>query len=467
MKGLMKAKASAKVIPQYVLEVLLRLATAGFQGYLVGGGPRDLLLGRAPQDWDVATDARPEQVEAIFPVTYPTGKRYGTITVRLGEAQVEVTTFRGEGPYSDGRRPDWVRFSATLEEDLARRDFTINAIAYDPLGEVWVDPFHGRWDLRRRLVRAIGEPRERFREDGLRMLRYFRFQSTLGFKGERRTMQGIVPEWLVGVARERIREELDRLLLGLAPGRALHGMTASGLLQVILPEVAALRGLAQGSNHRFDVFGHTVAAVEAIAPDLVLRWAALLHDIGKAQTKTADERGIHFYGHEVCGAALARAVLQRLACPRERTDRVECLVRHHMFYAGPELTDATLRRLAARVGSDNLLALLELRRADIVASTHRYDLAWADFYRFKERVAALLAGEQVFSRKDLAINGNDLKAVFGWPPGPKYREALDQLFHWVLEDPARNRRETLLAYLHSLYDQGDEQYGKNHNGENN
>lgn len=166
----------------------------------------------------MATDARPEQVEAIFPVTYPTGKRYGTITVRLGEAQVEVTTFRGEGPYSDGRRPDWVRFSATLEEDLARRDFTINAIAYDPLGEVWVDPFHGRWDLRRRLVRAIGEPRERFREDGLRMLRYFRFQSTLGFKGERRTMQGIVPEWLVGVARERIREELDRLLLGLAPG---------------------------------------------------------------------------------------------------------------------------------------------------------------------------------------------------------------------------------------------------------
>lgn len=443
----MVRKLSVGSIPAYALQVLRELSDHGFQGYLVGGGPRDVLLGRVPADWDIATDARPEQVEAIFVKTIPTGKRYGTITVIVGEAVVEVTTFRGEGPYSDGRRPDWVRFSATVDEDLSRRDFTINAIAYDPLHEVWVDPFNGRRDLSRRVVRAIGDPIQRFREDALRMIRYYRFQATLDFKGDRRTAQGMVPGWLQNVARERLREEMNRLLMGAAPGQGLKGMAESGLLREILPEVDALRGLVQGNFHKYDGFGHTVAAVETIAPELFLRWAALLHDVGKSETKTQDDRGIHFYGHDSRGAELARDALRRFACPRELVHRVEQLVRYHMFYAGPDITDAGLRRLVARVGRENILALLELRRADIIASAIRYHQAWPAFSQFKERVEALLRDERVFSREDLAINGNDLRTVFGWKPGPKYRETLDLALQWVLEDPERNRREILLEYL--------------------
>lgn len=446
----MNQGAIVRSIPPQVLYVLQQLADSGFQGYLVGGAPRDILLGRTPTDWDVTTDARPEQVETIFTKTRPTGKRYGTITVMMAEDEVEVTTFRGEGPYSDGRRPDWVQFSAKVEEDLSRRDFTVNAMAYDPLREVWIDLFNGRRDLRWRVVRAIGDPVQRFREDGLRMLRFFRFQSTLDFKGDRRTAQGIVVDWVRNVAWERLREEMNRLLTGVAPGKALRGMAHYGLLQAILPEVAALQGLAQGAYHKFDGFEHTVTAVEAIEPELVLRWAALLHDIGKAWTKTTDERGIHFYGHDAHGAEMARSALRRLTCPRWLVERVEILVRHHMFYAGSDITDAGLRRLVARVGPENILALLELRRADIIASANRYELAWQAFHQFKERVEAFLREERVLSRADLAIGGNDLKEVFGWAPGPKYRETLDDLFQWVLEDPDRNRRETLLEYLRSF-----------------
>ena len=432
-------------IPQWVIFVLQRLWDQGYQAYLVGGATRDLLLKRTPSDWDVATDAQPGQVESTFEVTRPTGKRFGTITVVLDNNSVEVTTFRGEGPYSDGRRPDWVRFSSSIEEDLMRRDFTINAIAYNPLKKEWVDPFGGRRDLRRRQVRAVGDPAMRFKEDGLRMVRFYRFQSTLGFLGERRTVSAINPEAIHGVSAERIREEMSKLLVGIEPGGAILGLNSSGLLREFLPEVALMDGVRQGSMHRYDVLKHAVTAVEVIKPELALRWAALLHDVGKPKTKMVDERGVHFYGHDKIGEEIVLKVLKRLTYGTELVSKVSKLVRYHMFYCGPEVTDAGLRRLAAKIGPGLIEALLELRRADIIGTSRRYDLAWKSYSECHQRVAALLAGETVFTLKDLAINGDDLRNL-GLLPGPFYGEILNAAFQWVLEDLDRNKKEVLIEF---------------------
>lgn len=434
-------------IPPFILDITRTLRDRGYQGYVVGGALRDLLLGRPPKDWDIATDALPDTVRTLFADTLPTGIRYGTITVRIAGGMAEVTTFRGEGPYSDGRRPDWVKFSDTLAEDLARRDFTVNAMAYQPQEERLIDPFGGRRDLRRKVIRAIGDPAERFREDGLRMLRFYRFQSTLGFRGERRTARAIRPDWIGHISQERIREELSRLLTGEAPGRALTGLLASGILEVILPEAAAMAGVKQGRMHRYDVFGHAVAAVEAIRPELSLRLAAFLHDIGKPSLRTEDDRGIHFYGHDERGAEMATAIMKRLTYANDLINEVAILIRHHMFAMGPEVTDGGLRRLVNRVGAIHIPNLIELRRADIIATGSRYDLAWEAFHSGKERLEALLAGESVFSLKDLAVGGRDLQAEFGWPPGPKIGEALNLALQWVLENPERNTRKAILDYI--------------------
>jgi tRNA nucleotidyltransferase (CCA-adding enzyme) len=433
-------------IPRWVIYVLQRLWGQGYQAYLVGGAPRDLLLNRRPSDWDVTTDAQPEQVESIFEVTRPTGKRFGTITVVLDNNHVEVTTFRGEGPYSDGRRPDWVRFSSSLKEDLMRRDFTINAIAYNPLKVEWVDPFGGRRDLRRRRVCAVGDPTMRFKEDGLRMVRFYRFQSTLGFSGERHTVAAITPEAIRGVSAERIREEMSKLLTGIKPGGAILGMHNSGLLREFLPEVALMDGVRQGSMHRYDVLKHAVAAVDAIEPKLALRWAALLHDVGKPITKVIDERGIHFYGHDQTGEKIVQRLLKRLTYGTELIDKVSRLVRHHMFYCSSEVTDAGLRRLVAKTGPELIKLLLELRRADIIATSRRYDLAWRSYSECCERIAALLAEETVFTLKDLAIKGDDL-CNLGLEPGPIYGEILNAAFQWVLEDLERNKKEILIEFV--------------------
>jgi putative nucleotidyltransferase with HDIG domain len=246
---------------------------------------------------------------------------------------------------------------------------------------------------------------------------------------------------------ERIREEFSRLVTGEAPGKALVGLYRSGLLQAFLPETAAMAGVKQGSLHRYDVFGHAVAAVEAIRPELPLRLAAFLHDVGKPPLRTEDERGIHFYGHDERGAEMAEAILKRLAYSNEIIHTVTALIRHHMFNFGPEVTDGGLRRLVNRVGETHIRALVELRRADIIATNPRYDLAWEVFSNGKERLESLLAGESVFSLKDLAVGGDDLQREFRWKPGPQFGEALNLAMQWVLEDPERNTRQAILEYI--------------------
>lgn len=436
-------------IPEDVMGVIARLAERGYQGYLVGGAVRDLLLRKKPKDWDVATDAEPYTVEEIFPGSILTGKRFGTITVKTEHHMIEVTTFRKDGPYIDGRRPEWVSYSSRIDDDLRRRDFTVNAIAWDPLAGRIIDPTGGQSDLRRRLLRAIGDPTARFQEDALRMIRFYRFQSTLEFKGERRTERAVEPSLIRGVSGERIRDEMNRLLVSASPSRGLKGLLRSGLLQEFSPEVAAMHRVKQGKMHQFDVMGHAMEATEAIRPELELRWAALLHDIGKPITQFEDESGIHFYGHEQIGAEITETVLKRLAYPKSFIMSVATLVRYHMFYYGPEMTDAGLRRLAARVGSRYIPALLELRRADIVATNNRFDQAWLSYSECRDRLKALIEDEAVFTMKDLAIRGRDLESL-GWTPGPVYREALEQALQWVLEDPKRNKKDVLLAYVETL-----------------
>ncbi|HHW12011.1 MAG TPA: HDIG domain-containing protein [Firmicutes bacterium] len=428
-------------IPAEVFTVLQRLQSAGYQAYLVGGAPRDLLRGHPPQDWDIATDARPEQVKALFDRTVAVGEKFGTVGVLIGEQQVEVTTFRREGEYSDGRRPDWVAFTPDLVADLARRDFTINALALDPIGRRLVDPFRGLWALKRRLVKAVGDPAARFQEDPLRMLRFYRFQSTLGFRGETATEQGIEAEAITRISGERIRDELTKLLLGADPARGLKGLARSGLLTAIMPEFKAVWATDPA------IFTHLVATVEAIKPTAELRWAAFLHDLGKATTRQVEGDRIRYFGHEKVGHELAAGILERLRFSNAFRQKVLTLIRWHMFQADPWLTDAALRRLVGKVGPEHIIDLLELRRADIVGTGGPSARALENLVRFHRRVQALLAGERVFTRKDLAVNGREVMAFLGLPPGPQVGAVLDDVFHWVTEDPARNRKELILDYL--------------------
>ncbi|NLW56021.1 MAG: CCA tRNA nucleotidyltransferase [Firmicutes bacterium] len=431
-------------IPEEVLFALNRLQEQGYEAYLVGGAPRDLLLSRSPEDWDLATDARPEEVKKIFANSLPLGEKFGTVRVLFDRLEVDITTYRQEGAYTDGRRPAWVSFTPSLQADLARRDFTINAIALDPLREKLVDPFGGVKALKQRLVKTVGDPEVRFGEDALRMLRFFRFQATLGFRGDRRTEKGIKPGNIVKISGERIGDELTKLLVSASPKTGLEGMARSGLLTALFPELSAVR-------EEPALFRHTVETVQAIKPETELRWAAFLHDIGKPQTRVDKGNRLHFYGHEKVGTELAAAILERLRFSRKVADKILTLVRWHMFPADPWMTDAALRRLVVRVGKENIYALLELRRADLVGTPGVSYRAFAGLSHFAARLEALLAGETVLSLRDLAVNGHELMEFLGIPPGPRVGAVLQEIFHWVTDDPARNRKELILEYLEKRY----------------
>ncbi|NLA59802.1 MAG: CCA tRNA nucleotidyltransferase [Firmicutes bacterium] len=320
-------------IHPFVLKVMDALEKAGYRAYLVGGSVRDLLLNRQPKDWDIATDAHPPQVRALFERTAPTGEKYGTVTV-LGDIPVEVTTFRKDGRYLDGRRPETVEFSSSLEEDLTRRDFTLNALACGRDGHV-VDYVGGLQDLRHRIIRSVGDPGDRFREDALRMLRAHRLVAELGgdFHIEPRTLDAIAKNahLILNVSWERIRDELVRILMSDNPGEIRH-LYHSGILGHILPELAECYGFQQSSKHHDkDVFEHSVVALESAPRRLQVRLAALLHDVGKVKTMTIDESGEgHFYGHNVKSEEMARQAMRRLKFDVQTISSVCTLIREHM-----------------------------------------------------------------------------------------------------------------------------------------
>jgi tRNA nucleotidyltransferase (CCA-adding enzyme) len=440
-------------VPADVVSVLRTLRGAGKQAWLAGGAVRDLLRGVAAQDFDVATDAVPEEVVRLFPRVIPTGMQHGTVTVLIGEHKVEVTTFRGEGPYEDGRRPSSVTFLRDIDGDLSRRDFTVNAIAWDPIGGALRDPFHGVEDLRRCRLRAVGDALVRFREDGLRPLRAVRFASTLRLAIEPPTRRAISETLDVfsKVAMERVREELVKLLVrGAPPSRGLRLMQRTGLLGRVMPELLESVGFVQNRYHRWDVWQHTLRTVDAAPPDLVVRLAALLHDVAKPRSAAPKEGspGEHtFYDHEKLGARMTEDILQRLKFPRRETERVALLVAEHNWHFQPEWNDATVRRVLARVGVENLPALWALRRADLTARGRLVEeglsnqaAAEGRFQREIDRAAALRV-------TDLAIGGDDVMRELRIPAGRIVGQVLSRLLERVLDDPDLNTREALLRLV--------------------
>jgi tRNA nucleotidyltransferase (CCA-adding enzyme) len=446
-----------KLIPEDVLGVCRRLREAGHEAHLVGGGVRDLLLGRAPSDFDIATSARPEAVMALFGQRYaiPTGLQHGTVTVLAGGPQkprpVEVTTFRGEGAYLDGRRPSEVRFGATLQEDLARRDFTMNAIAYDPVAGHVTDPFDGQGDLARRLVRAVGDPNERFTEDGLRPMRAVRQATQLGFAVDPPTLQAI-PKTLASfrkVSAERIRDELFKLVASAQPARGIELMRETDLLGEVLPELLEGVGCTQNRFHRYDVYNHTLATLDGARGDVVLKLGALLHDVGKPRARQPREGApgeYAFFKHEYVGAEMSDTICRRLKMSTDEREAVTALVANHMFFYTAEWTDANIRRFVRRIGQDRIPALFALREADIVGRGFGED-PQKETRELTGRIEQVAAEDAALHISDLAINGRDVMEALAVPPGRIVGVVLERLLERVLEDPSLNTRETLLSLV--------------------
>ncbi len=441
-------------IPASLEELARIFRQHGRQCYLVGGAIRDMLLGRRSTDYDIATDALPQEVQGMFPRVIPTGLKHGTVTVLFRGLRFEVTTFRIDRDYLDGRRPDSVVFTPSIEEDLRRRDFTINAIAYDLATRRLLDPHEGRADLHRHIIRAIGDPLERFREDGLRPVRACRFAAQFGFSVEPATFAAIPSslDTVRKVSSERIREELVRLLGAPQPSQGFRLMASCGLLELLLPELAAGTGVEQRALHCFDVLEHSLRSCDAASPEnLPVRLAALLHDIGKPGTLRREASGdLSFHGHERLSAELSGALLERLRFPNQLIQRTRHLVLHHMFNYTEQWSDAAVRRFVARVGEEHLADLLALRRADQVGTCGDASPSPA-LAAFSRRLEQVLAAGRALSLKDLVVNGQDLMRSLGLPPGPQIGVLLAQLLESVLEDPELNTREKLLAIAGSFY----------------
>ena len=431
--------------------ILEQLEQQGYEASAVGGCVRDLLRGEDPHDWDITTSARPEEVLKVFAgeQVLTTGLRHGTAAVLLDGNPYEVTTYRADGTYTDGRRPDAVVFVSALEEDLARRDFTVNAMALDRHG-VLHDPFGGQADLQNKVLRCVGEPERRFREDGLRLMRALRFAATLEFSIHPDTARALhtCRDMLTHVAGERIQAELFRLLPGPGAGAVLRAFP--DVLAVFWPELAPLPGFDQRSPwHCYDLWEHTVRAVENVPPTIPLRLAALLHDVGKPACFSVDESGTgHFYGHPAVSARLADVMLRRLHTSNALREEVVSLVERHHWDLPP--TEAVVRRRLRQLGPEGFSALLALQRADLHGQAG--DIAaprLAELDRTEALARDILAQRPCLSLKELALSGKDVLAL-GVSPGPAVGEILKALLDRVAEGELPNTREALLPAAREL-----------------
>ena len=431
-------------LPADVSKIINILESNGHEAYAVGGCVRDCILGKIPHDWDITTSALPEQVKALFERTFDTGIEHGTVTVLLHGEGYEVTTYRVDGKYEDGRHPKEVTFTASLEEDLKRRDFTINAMAYNDTRGL-VDLFGGEQDLENGIIKAVGNPTERFTEDALRMLRALRFSAQLGFEIEPATYDAIktLAPTLDRISAERIQVELVKLITSDHPER-IKDVYETGLTDVFFPEFNEMMDCDQvNKHHMYTVGEHTIVALNNVKADKVLRLTMLLHDVAKPVCKTTDAEGQnHFKMHQVEGAKMAKAVLRRLKFDNETTDAVCNLIKNHDDR--PEVTPRNIRRLIIRVGKDNFEDLLAVKRADTMAqSVYCRDekLAYIDSMEVMYR--QILEQEDCLAIKDLKINGKDLIEM-GVPQGQKIGQILKTVFDEVVDQPDLNDREYLL-----------------------
>jgi tRNA nucleotidyltransferase (CCA-adding enzyme) len=449
----------AGAIPEPVHDLLRTLWGEGHAAYVVGGALRDAFLGRTTSNWDLATAALPEQTAALFEdAAYE--NRFGTVVLRRGSHDYEITSFRTDHDYADFRRPHRVEFGSSLEADLARRDFTMNALAWGAPDEAaaprLVDPHEGRADIAAGIIRAVGEPDRRFEEDALRMLRAVRFAATLEFQIEPATLAAIRRQapLVAHLSGERVAVELGRILAVRQPSRGLRLLAETGILAPISPELAAERGIPQNKIPGEDLWDHTLRTVDAAANRPVVRLAALVHDVGKPAT-AADG---HFYHHDSVGADLAQQFLDRLHLPRTTAERVVHLVRQHMFRYEANWGDAAVRRFLAKVGPDAIEDLFALREADNEGSGVPRDAEALG--ELRARIAAELAAGPILDRSALAVDGSDLMTELGLPAGPALGRILAALFERVVEEPHLNDRPTLMLLARDLAERSAAEPGR-------
>lgn len=448
-------------IPAEVITILKALADAGFEAYVVGGSVRDLLLGQEPKDWDVTTNAKPEQIQELFPDSFYENT-FGTVGVKTesetpGLEVVEVTTYRTETTYSDKRHPDSVSFTDSLEADLARRDFTMNAIAMAADGTL-ADPFGGRADIEARLIRAVGDPNARFAEDALRMMRAVRLASSLNFAIEEQTLKAIRTNknLLAHIAKERIGDEMLKLFESNYAHQGIELMRETELLEEVLPEVAAGIGVGQNKHHIYDVYEHNLYSLKWADEQkypVRVKIAALLHDVAKPQAKRGEGPNSTFYGHEVASARVAQKVCERLRFPKKLGEEVALLVRSHMFYYDiGEVTEKSVRRLVAKVGPERMDDLVKLRICDRMGSgvpkPEPYRLRHFQFMVEKVQKDPITVGM-------LEVNGANIMEALGITPGPRVGHILAALFEEVLDDPSKNTKEYLLKRSDELNQMGE------------
>ena len=451
LKALLRSRFAEQAPPE-LGDVLSGLEARGFKAYAVGGGVRDLLLGREVKEWDVATDATPSVVQEIFTHTVPTGIEHGTVTVIVGERKVEVTTFRRDSEYIDARHPKEVFFSRDVVEDLARRDFTVNAIAYRPVDDE-VKAAEGAFrDLSARTIRTVGDAVERFREDGLRPLRAIRFACQLDFDIDGRTFDSIpsVLDRVSLVSLERVRDELLKILQCEKPSRGIDLMHQSGLLAMFLPELDGSRGIAQNEFHAYDVYWHSLCTCDAVPADKPLvRLAALLHDVGKPAMKEERDGRVTFYNHQHAGATMTASIMDRLRFSSAQREYVVRLVDNHMFDYHSDWTDGALRRFVRRVGIDAVADEFDLRIADYIGNGLRQGFPHY-LEEMRARIDRILEEDSALTEADLAVDGNDVMKELGVAPGKEVGAALRELLELVLDDPALNNREELLSRLQQM-----------------
>jgi poly(A) polymerase/tRNA nucleotidyltransferase (CCA-adding enzyme) len=456
-------------VPKEVRSVSSTLREAGYEAYLVGGCVRDLILERTPKDWDVTTNANPEQIQALFPDSYYTNE-FGTVGVKTESEDeslkiIEITPYRTESAYSDKRRPDAVEFGQSLEEDLARRDFTINAIAYDEDKGQIVDPYKGQKDIERKVLRTVREPEDRFEEDALRLMRAVRLVAELGFALDTDTASAIQKKAknLNHISRERIRDEFVRILNSDQPMMALVLCQQLGLLEFILPELTFGIGIEQNQAHSYDVFGHLMHAVQHAADkgwDFDIRLAALLHDISKPETRrwSPEKNDWTFYGHDVVGSRATTKILENLKFSRETIEKVTKLVRWHMFFSDPDqITLSAVRRMIKNVGEENIWDLLNLRICDRIGTGRPKEQPFR-FRKYKAMVEEAL--RDPISVTMLKIDGSRLMEKFHEKPGPRMGWVLNALLEDVLDDPSKNTEEYLDTKAKELLSYSDEELKK-------
>ena len=436
-------------LPETILHIIDTLEKAGYAAYVVGGCVRDACLGLTPQDYDLCTSALPEQTQAVFRdrKLVLAGQKHGTVGVVTEDGVVEITTFRTEGSYRDNRHPDWVRFVTDVESDLARRDFTINAMAYSP-SRGYADPFGGRTDLEKGILRAVGEPETRFREDSLRILRGVRFAVRYDLTVHPATKQAMFAQasLMDNLARERVFEELCKLL-PLVTAEDL--IRFAPILAAVIPELKPMIGFDQRSpHHAYDLYTHTAHVTAGVPEDLVLRWAALLHDIGKVPTFTVDETGRgHFLDHAVKGARMADGVLRRLKAPNALREQAVLLIEKHMLWLQPD--KKLLRRQIGRLGQGTVYQLLSLQHADNSSKGTAKSAETEQYVKILEVLEEIRSEDGCFSLKDLAVNGNDLIQI-GFS-GRTIGVMLNWLLEQVMEETLPNERSVLLAWAQRVW----------------